>query len=634
MVLAASGAVALLLSALLTAGVRRAALRYRWVVGVREDRWHREPKPALGGVAIVASFLMAGGGGVLLLRGPEVIRVHLDPALHVWTPLEGLLLAGVLLFVVGLVDDLRPLGPGVKLVAQVGGAGILVASGVLLQLTGVYPLDVALTFLWIVGVTNALNLLDNMDGLAGGVACIAALFLGVIFVLEGLPQLALVAFVLAGSVAGFLVHNHPPARIFMGDSGALFLGVFLAGLALSPAAGGGRGVLTVVAVPVLLLAVPILDTALVTAARLAEGRPLSQGGRDHLSHRLVRLGISERRAVYTLWALAAMGGGVGLLLRTEERHLALFLVGLLCLGFLAGGAFLLRVGLRERVEGGWGLRSFVHQADAWHQRVPVLRVSADAAAVLLAFYAAYLVRWDPPQLQEELTYFQEALPLVVAAKLAVFAGAGFYRPRLPKPVPLAGRLVMGSLLGSVVAVALSLMVVGFGLSRGVVAVDLLLCTLFLAALRGVEWASLTVRPSAPGDHRRPAIVAGSPEEVQLLLQMVQLRPELRLSPEAVWTPEGEAQSDPETARGAAGRDGGHEPSGPEGVEGSLRLYRGWSGLARAVEETEARIMVTLNGGDEAPVPLEAWEENGPDRPRLRRYRLDLNLVPVEEDEVG
>jgi UDP-GlcNAc:undecaprenyl-phosphate GlcNAc-1-phosphate transferase len=177
-----------------------------------------------------------------------------------------------------------------------------------------------LTLFWIVGITNAFNLLDNMDGLCAGTTLIAGAFLLAGFVHGGSAQAsAIYLAALLGATAGFLVHNVHPASIFLGDTGSLFLGLNFAALTLArPEARGKAGLMSVVAAPVLLLLVPIFDTTLVTAMRVLSGRPPSQGGRDHSSHRLVAVGLSESRAVTTLWVLAGAGGAISLMLQRGD----------------------------------------------------------------------------------------------------------------------------------------------------------------------------------------------------------------------------------------------------------------------------------------------------------------------------
>ena len=296
-------------------------------------------------MALVAEMPLSAGD--LSIR--EVSARAVVPLTH----RDGLLAAAVMIFVLGLVDDLVQLRPSTKLVGQLAAASVLLMSGIGVWLTGSYLVDVTVSLFWFIGITNALNLLDNMDGLAGGVGAIAASFMGIDFLLVGDVALAGVAFAFAGALVGFLVHNYPPARIFMGDSGSLFIGLVLAGLALSPAPGLSRSLFAVVVVPAIVLAVPILDTTFVTVTRLLEGRPISKGGRDHTSHGLVALGISEERVVWLVWGLAAGGGMIGLGIRSVSRPVAYAVGGTLLVLLTLFGLYLLssRMSDLERSEG-------------------------------------------------------------------------------------------------------------------------------------------------------------------------------------------------------------------------------------------------------------------------------------------
>ena len=311
------GSLALLTSVMLTPVVRGAALRWTRLSAASPDRWHRRPTPNLGGIAIFVGFAVAVVAEILLTAGDLSIREISPRAVLPLTHRDGLLVAAVMIFALGLVDDVVQLRPSAKLIGQLAAASVLLMSGIGVWLTGSYLVDVTVSLFWFIGITNALNLLDNMDGLAGGVGAIAASFMGVNFLLAGDVGMAGVAFAFAGALVGFLVHNYPPARIFMGDSGSLFTGLVLAGLALSPAPGLSRSLFAIVVVPAIVLAVPILDTTFVTVTRLLEGRAISEGGKDHTSHGLVALGISEERVVWLVWGLAAGGGLIGLSVRCE-----------------------------------------------------------------------------------------------------------------------------------------------------------------------------------------------------------------------------------------------------------------------------------------------------------------------------
>src|SRR3954470_11643189 len=290
-------------SLVLTPVCRALAHRYGFVAKPKQDRWHKRPTALFGGVAIAAVAL---GLGTTLGLQPTV------------TPL---LVTAAMIAGFGLVDDALSLKASTKLIAQVTAASVLLLFGFRLQWLDSMAGDAMLTLFWIVGVTNAFNLLDNMDGLCAGTALIAGTFLLIDLVGPGeasAPAVYLAG--LLGATAGFLAYNVHPASIFMGDTGSLFLGLNLAAIPLIPNPGQTvpSGLLSVVVAPVLPLLVPIFDTTLVTAVRLLSQRSPSQGGRDHTSHRLVAIGLSEPRAVVTLWMLAAAGGLISVLLQRRD----------------------------------------------------------------------------------------------------------------------------------------------------------------------------------------------------------------------------------------------------------------------------------------------------------------------------
>lgn len=569
---ALGGASALLLAALLTPAVRSVALRGGLVRGAQADRWHKRPTPAVGGIAIFASFL--GAVGVLLLAGEEILlsglEIPVPRAVLPWPFWLGLLAGSATAFAVGVVDDLRPLRPLTKLAGQMVAATLLILSGIGVWLTGVYLLDAAISLFWFLAVTNALNLLDNMDGVAAGTAAIAAGFLAVLALLEGQAALFVVAISFVGATLGFLAHNYPPARIFMGDSGSLFLGLFLAGMALMPAPGLSRSLLAILAAPALVLAIPLLDTTLVTVGRVLEGRPISQGGTDHTSHRLVALGASEERTLWTLWILALLGGGVGLLLRTAARAQAALLGGLLLVALVLIAVYLLRVRfqafsteVRERVP----LYRVVLEL---HQRFPVGSFLLDALLLGLAYYGAYLLRWDAQALEAELAYFQTSVTVVVAAKLLAFTVSGVYGHRWEGFGLQEGwRLLRANGLGTVLALTGLFLVERVGLSRGVFALDLLLATVLTLGVR----LSFRVLERSAGQWARsgvPALLVGGPTEVRVLLRLLeaglyQADGVEELRPVAI--------ADPHFSRSRAAMQGLPVYGTPQGVEEALRQSR-------------------------------------------------------------
>lgn len=529
-----AAAAAALLAGLAMPVIRRLALARGALVACRTDRWHTEATPAFGGVGIFLAVVVATGSTVVVVGSarPGGLELLLGESPFPGRAVGGIVGASVLLFFAGLIDDLRDLTPVTKLTLQVIAACLLISSGLVITLTGVMVLDVMISVAWYVAITNALNLLDNMNGLAGGVSAIAATYLGVLLIWDGLWLHATIAFSLAGACGGFLVHNYPRAKIFMGDSGSLFIGVLLAGLALSPAPGLSRGLFAVVVVPMLVLAVPILDTMLVTASRLAEGRPVSQGGRDHASHRLVAVGIEEARAVRLLWLFAGASGAVALALRTSDRAFAALLGGVVLLGLAAVATHLLGIQVRERVGGGTLLARVLAANRHW----PALAIALDVVAIGVAYYGAYLLRWEGEVLNQELVYFAKTLALVIPLKIVALGVFRVYRgPLRHLSVGEGERLVVANVVGSGLAFVASIMIVGFGFSRAVFLVDFLLCLSLTLGYR------LTVRVlDAQGerwhDDAGRAVIVGSEQDALLILTELKsggikaLRPECLLDP--------------------------------------------------------------------------------------------------------
>lgn len=318
---------ALLATAALTPLVTWLARRIGMVSAPSQDRWHSRPTALLGGVGIFVAVVT-----VVLLA------VDVPPAFR-----RAILPAGALLFLMGLIDDIANLKPIQKLAVQIIAASIVIQAGLLLPWTSSAVLNAVITMFWLVGITNAVNMLDNMDGLAAGVAAIASVCMAIHCFSRGQVAEGATIAVLAASLCGFLLYNSQPASIFMGDCGSMFIGFTLACTALLPTTGGAtQSVLPVIAVPVLTLLVPIFDTTFVTLMRKMSGRSASQGGRDHTSHRLVALGLSERRAVWVLYALATLSG----LLSTQVSEWQLYQSVTVILGFGVGlalfGALLAR----------------------------------------------------------------------------------------------------------------------------------------------------------------------------------------------------------------------------------------------------------------------------------------------------
>jgi len=258
---------------------------------------HLEPIPLLGGVAIYAAFILA-----LLLFGD---RFYISQ-------LVGIFVGATLVSFLGIWDDRQTIRPLLKLAGQTLAALALIATGVRVNLFPGTALDIVITLVWVIGITNALNLLDNMDGLSGGIAAIAAGFFLLLAALSGQFLVRSLAAALLGACLGFLRYNFNPAQIFMGDAGSLFLGFVLAAVGIKLRFPDNSPTVTWM-IPVLVLGVPIFDTTLVVISRLRRGvNPFTTAGKDHTSHRLVARGWTQREAVMALYLTACVLGAIAI----------------------------------------------------------------------------------------------------------------------------------------------------------------------------------------------------------------------------------------------------------------------------------------------------------------------------------
>ncbi|HUF48535.1 MAG TPA: hypothetical protein VMM93_12030 [Vicinamibacterales bacterium] len=501
--IALAAAAAFLLSALLTVLCRTIALRTGIIAMPKADRWAARPVALLGGPAIVTATALTLG---LVDRLPFTV----------WVLLAG----AIAMAIVGLVDDVRPASPAAKLTSQVVAAAAVTGAGLQFPLTGIAVIDIPVTMFWIVGLTNAFNLLDNMDGLAAGIAAIAGSVKVALFILDGEMAAAAAAAVFVGACLGFLIHNLVPQRIFMGDSGSLFLGFFVAGLSTVGADPASRATVSVLIVPVVILLVPIFDTVLVTAARVLTGRSVSQGGRDHTSHRLVMAGLSERSAVVSLYALAALSGVAAVATRG--------------MGFYAGLVLLLTLGLAVLIIGVSLSRIAVYAPDSdrpapglWLRVLPgagYLRNAANAGINALlffvAFYTAHAFTLGTPGLPDN-PAFLAALPIAFGAKMLMLGAFGTYRSvwRYTDSRDLAA-LVGASTAGSASAIVVLLFADQFTAGqRAIFVLDWILFTALLAASRlSLRALSEMLRPR-PASGIRVLIYGAGDAGVSLLQEL-------------------------------------------------------------------------------------------------------------------
>ena len=485
---------------------RYVARRYGFVAKPKADRWHTRPTAMLGGTAIFATTIL-----LYLLLVPHTYESMIVVA------------ASSILFIVGLVDDLLHIKPYQKLIGQMIGASLIVGAGLKMPLTGYELVDIWLTVFWIIGITNAINLLDNMDGLAAGISAIAAISLGLSFAVSGqTSELALVT-VFVGALLGFLVFNFNPASIFMGDCGSMFVGFFLSTLVLLNQTGvRSRGIVPILAVPVLILFVPIFDTTFVTVLRKLWGRKASQGGRDHTSHRLVALGLSERTAVIMLYAFAVVAGGLSLLVSRLQLTQSLALVSAFTVILVIVGVYLSQVKVYERQDEDQAFQNnavFAFLVDVSYKR-RIFEVFLDALLITLSYYASYTLLYGPIEGTANWNLFITTAPLLVILKLGSFLFVGVYRGlwRYTSIDDLI-TFVKGVILGSVVSVLSILLLFRFQFfSRSVFILDAVILLFGLVASRMAFRLIRQVLPNQPAIDTRRVLIYGAGDGGEMILR--------------------------------------------------------------------------------------------------------------------
>ncbi|MEJ7617079.1 MAG: hypothetical protein WKF30_09005 [Pyrinomonadaceae bacterium] len=510
--------VAFALALALTPVVRVLAVRFGFVARPKLDRWHKRPTALMGGVAI---FLTVSLSYLLLV-----------PA----TPYGGVVItASAFLFLVGLVDDLLHIKPYQKLIGQVMGAALMIYYGPSLPWTDSPIINMVVTIFWLVGITNAVNLLDNMDGLAAGIAAIAAFFLALNFAANAQPAEALLLGLFTAALVGFLIYNSNPASIFMGDAGSMFVGFFLASSALLSASGWrSRSFLPVLGVPVLILLIPIFDTTFVTVLRKLAGRSASQGGRDHTSHRLVALGMSERRAVWMLYGFAALSGVLALVVREARLDFSIMaILGFTVLLTLLGGYLSgVKVYDEEEVQAAARDKPLVAFLVDLSYKRRVFEVMLDVVLITLSYYVAFIAVLGAVAGSDSWTLFLRSLPVLVFVKMATFLVLGVYRG-LWRYTSIDDLFVFGKavLLSTVLSVLAVLFAFRFeGFSRLVFLVDGVLMLMLLAGSRMAFRLLRVVFPKPRAKDGRRVLIYGAGDGGELLLRELINNHELRYAP--------------------------------------------------------------------------------------------------------
>ncbi|MBT6047454.1 MAG: hypothetical protein HOG49_11590 [Candidatus Scalindua sp.] len=493
----------------------RISHRYGYVAAPKEDRWHKKPTALLGGVGIYISFII-----------PALIFVPLN-ALTV-----GVLLCATAMFSLGLYDDLREVKPYTKLIFQIIVTIMVIMVGVKVKIIPLIYIAIPLTVFWIVGITNALNILDNMDGLSSGIAFVASICILIYSIQNNLHLVTLFSSILSGTTLGFLIFNFNPAKIFMGDCGSLFLGFLLSIVTILGTWQEATNLLFVLLVPLFILVIPIFDTTLVTFYRKTYGRSISQGGKDHSSHRLVFLGLSERKAVLILMGISLFFGILIIFLSSLDLFTILILFSALFVCLLFFGIFLGGIKVyAEKTKKTFQRESLINSVILYKKQI--LQILVDIVVINIAYVSAYLLRYEGVLSDRNLDLIETSLPILILVKISLFSVFGLYKGEW-RYIGINDMLQVfkGTSIGTLLCMAaMFILFRSDEYSRSVFLIDYVLTLLMVGGARVFvrvfrEYFSTVIDESG----KLPILIVGAGDGGELLLREIKNNPKINYKP--------------------------------------------------------------------------------------------------------
>ena len=489
--------------------------RYGFIAEPKEDRWHKQPTALLGGVGIFLSFII-----------PALIFIPLNKLTI------GVFLCITSIFGLGLYDDLREVKPYTKFIFQVIITIIIILFGVKIKIIPFAYIAIPLTVFWIVGITNALNILDNMDGLSCGIAFVASICLLIYAIQSNLHLVALFSSILLGTTLGFLIFNFNPAKIFMGDCGSLFLGFLLSIVTILGTWQEATNLLFILIVPLFILIIPIFDTTLVTFYRQSSGRSFSRGGKDHSSHRLVFLGLSERKSVFILIGISLFFGIMVICLSSLDFFTIIILFSILSVCLLLFGIFLggIRVyaGKRKKI---YQQKGLIHSVILYKKQI--LQIIVDIIVINIAYVSSYLLRYEGILSDHDLKLIETSLPIIILVKVGMISIFGLYRGEwryigINDMIQVFKSVSLGSLLCIAILFALYRFE---GYSRVVFINDYIITLLMVGGVR-VFIRVFREYFSAVADEsdKLPILIVGAGDGGELLLREIKNNPTINYKP--------------------------------------------------------------------------------------------------------
>ena len=416
--------------------VRWLAIKYNWMTPPSSDRWHKQSTALHGGIGFYPVIAI----GLIYIIVDHFENLNL---LNDWTNnkelrlILALLFGSFIMFAYGIIDDIKNYKPYTKVIFQLLAASFYIFSGGVFNLSEVGILNILISYCWFIGIVNAVNMLDNMDGLSSGIVIITSITLALLSVSgkeDVLPISLPICLILSAALFSFLQFNKSPATIFMGDSGSLSIGFILSALAIPSPLNGYLGLNEIklfagpfmaLLLPAVVIAVPIFDTTFVSITREWRGKSALQGGQDHSSHRLVLVGMNERQAVWVLYILSIFGGLIALMI----QHYSLIAYPLVVFYFITlvfFGIYLGRIKIKE-----------MKINDLPNRWVPIVsqilfkkriaEVLVDTILIITAYYVAYLIRFDGVMTKTKLNVVFDTIPIVLSWSIVCFSIFDVYR---------------------------------------------------------------------------------------------------------------------------------------------------------------------------------------------------------------
>ncbi|MBF0361079.1 MAG: hypothetical protein HQK49_08715 [Oligoflexia bacterium] len=548
---------------LLTHLIIKICHRYDYLAYPRESRWHKKPTALYGGAGfvLVTSLLLFG---FLKFAPTSFVSTPISSIISFnkgASPYAGLLFGSFIIFLFGLIDDIYKLKPHYKLLGQLLSVAVATYFGLIVTYFESSPIfSFFITMIWFLGISNAFNLLDNMDGLSSGVAITAAAIIIVHSFFQHNFTVMFVAIIFASSLAGFWPLNKNPAKVFMGDCGSQFIGFFLAGLAIIGTWKDISNLFITLFFPIMILAIPIFDTTYVSIMRKFHGRKITDGGKDHLSHRLVAIGLSEKRAVNILIIL---GFGIGIttlfVLHNFGQYLSLALFPFIIIAFSVIGIFLSQINVynvpatvpmpnflissskllfnkfRNLTKG----ESFFNFDFFVVYKRRFAEVTGDIILLFMSLFFAYNLRFENSFDTYYTNQFLDIVIIFITVKIAVLFWQGYYRGQW-KYVGIADllNLLKSSLISFFILIAYVTLTYHFeNFSRAVLVLDLCFTVMLLGGVRlGIRAFNEYVF-----QHRHdftPVVLYGhDKDKLDLLIKRLKMRNERHYKPLAVFCTE-------------------------------------------------------------------------------------------------